>query len=543
VKLNLNAFSMTKFGGYSVVKWLGFLGVGVFIIGISLLLTWISNQFQGFDGWLSFLVILVLSISIALTGWLFLKRDQQLNLPGTLLWLLSGAILFRTLIGAFWFIALPVWGHDTPVQRAGYVMEDAFSRDTVAWELARSDIGLGTAFRDYPDVDQYGGLLFLSAFIYRYLGGEVHHPLLIVLLTASFSSLAVVFTWALARRSLNESVAWLAAILLAIYPEAVLLGSSQMREAFTITLVSIAFYGLLRYWQERSAVSMGWILAPLVLTLPFSPAFTVVLLAMLAVLGLALGEWRISHDRRFWMILAAIVTLAVLSVWVSWRQIAPEGMSNPIAVLGWWITKSAEWQFYLTERSSGWIQRILAETPEWMNVPLITLYGVVRPFLPAALIATSEAPIWTAISIWRSIGWIILLPFLFYAPFRALRQQEGRGLLIGLCLVVWVGILIASFRGGGDMWDNPRYRMVFSGVQMLLVAWLWHEHRLKKDAWLWRIIIAFLVSLVWFIPWYVGRYYPTFNWPLRDFFITLGLALVSALFYMIWDFKRSNKAK
>jgi hypothetical protein len=543
VKRILHAFSKTQFMGYSVEKRLGFFGAGVFIIGISLLITCISNQFQGFEGWLSFLVILVLSISIAFSGWSLLKRDRQLNLPRTLFWLFLGAIFLRMLVGAFWVIALPEWGHDTAIQRAGYVMEDAHSRDTVAWELAHSEVGLWAAFRDYPDVDQYGGLLFLSAFIYRYIGGEVHHPLLIVLFTASFSSLAVVFTWAFARRSWNEGVAWLAAIFLAVYPEAVLLGSSQMREAFTITLVSIAFYGLLRYWQERSAVSMGWILAPLVLTLPFSPAFTVVLLAMLAVLGLALGEWRISHDRRFWMILVAIVILAVLGVWISWRQIAPEGMSNPIAVLTWWITKSAEWQFYLTERSSGWIQRILAETPEWMNVPLITLYGVVRPFLPAALIATSEAPIWTAISIWRSLGWTILLPFLLYTPFRALRQQEGRGLLIGLCLVVWAGILIASFRGGGDMWDNPRYRVVFSSMQVLLVAWLWHEQNLQKDAWLWRIIIAFFVSLVWFIPWYVSRYYPTFNWPISDFFLTLGLALVSALLYVIWDLRRSSNVK
>ncbi|MFU8772911.1 MAG: glycosyltransferase family 39 protein, partial [Anaerolineales bacterium] len=473
MKTNSSSFLETLIRGNSSKQWFSLLAAAVSLLSVALLLTWFSNQFQGLDGWLSFLMVLILAALVVLSSWILIKRDRQITLPRFLFWLLLSAVLIRLLLGAFWVAALPAWGHDTPVQQAGYVMEDAHSRDTVAWELARSDSSLWTAFRDYAGVDQYGGLLYLSALIYRYLGGEVHQPLLVIIVTASFSSIAIVFIWAFIKRSLNESIAWLAAILLAIYPEAVLLGSSQMREAFTITLVSAAFYGLGRYWQERSVVSMAWILAALALTLPFSPAFTVVLLALLAVQGLALGQWRISHDKRFWMILAAIVTLAVGSVWVSWRQIAPEGMSNPLAVLGWWITKSAEWQFHLTERSSGWVQRILAETPDWMNIPMLVIYGVVRPFLPAALIAGSDAPIWTAIAIWRSIGWTILLPFLIYAPFKAFNQREGRGLFLGLSLVVWIGILIASFRGGGDMWDNPRYRAAFASLQVILVAWLW----------------------------------------------------------------------
>ncbi|MFU8773429.1 MAG: hypothetical protein ACNA8H_13545, partial [Anaerolineales bacterium] len=104
-----------------------------------------------------------------------------------------------------------------------------------------------------------------------------------------------------------------------------------------------------------------------------------------------------------------------------------------------------------------------------------------------------------------------------------------------------IGILIASFRGGGDMWDNPRYRAAFAGLQVILVAWLWVEQRQKKDPWFWRTIIALGVALVWFIPWYVGRYFPGFNWPVQDFFLNLGLALVSALIYLVWDIRRRKK--
>lgn len=523
-------------------RQIGFLSVILSFLGISLLLTWISNHFQGLEGWLSFLVVLILSALAIGLAWQLLKRDQHINLPSTLLWLLFGAALLRVTMGGFWLVALPVWGHDTPVQQAGYVMEDAHSRDMVAWELAGSEDHLLTAFGDYSNVDQYGGLLFLSALIYRYLGSEAHHPLLIIIITASFSSLALIFTWAFARRCWNVSVAWLAAILLALYPEAVLLGSSQMREAFTITLVAAGFYGLVRYWQERSAAGLGWILAALVLILPFSPAFAVVLLIMLAIQGLALGEWRVAHARRFWVVISAVGALALIGVWVSWRQIAPEGISNPFAVVGWWITRSAEWEFYLTERSSEWIQMILASSPEWMNIPFLVLYGVVRPFLPAALVASSEAPIWTGISIWRSVGWTLLLPMLLYAPIKAFSLQDRRGLVLGLCLVVWSGILLASFRGGGDMWDNPRYRAVFAGLQIALVAWLWFDQRIRSDPWFYRTIVAIGVVMTWFIPWYVGRYYPAFSWPVTDFFRTLWLGFASAALYLIWDWSRRFKS-
>ena len=52
------------------------------------------------------------------------------------------------LIGVFWFLALPVWGHGTPAEQAGYVMADAYARDQAAWKLARSDNPLWTAFRN-----------------------------------------------------------------------------------------------------------------------------------------------------------------------------------------------------------------------------------------------------------------------------------------------------------------------------------------------------------------------------------------------------------
>jgi len=72
-----------------------------------------------------------------------------------------------------------------------------------------------------------------------------------------------IFTWAFARRAWNEKIAWLSVWILLLYPEAVLLGSSQMREAFFIVLVSAAFYGLVRFREEHDLTGICWGLVPL----------------------------------------------------------------------------------------------------------------------------------------------------------------------------------------------------------------------------------------------------------------------------------------
>lgn len=522
--------------------WISLAGVTGALLAIALLLAWISTGFQGMRGWGSFALVTFLGAGTLVAAWQMVRADAGFSLPAWLGRLVVGAALLRIFAGAIWFVILPIMGHGTEVELHGYVMADAFARDTAAWELARSSEPLWTAFRDYRQADQYGGLLYLSASIYRYLGSEFHQPLLMVVVTASFSAAAVIFTWAFARRSWGEGIAGLSAWLLAVYPEAVLLGSSQMREAFTMTLVAAAFYGLARYWQERSWSGLGWVLGASILSLPFSPAFTALLLAMLAVQSLFFGGWLILRQRRLVGVVAGLAVLVAAGLWLTWGQIAPQGTSNPLAILDWWIVRSAEWQAYLSERSSGWIQEVFRRTPGWMNLPFLLAYGVVRPFLPAALAATSEAPVWQWISIWRSLGWALLLPFLLYAPAGAVRKYEGRLLALGLSLVVWSGILIASFRGGGDMWDNPRYRVAFSGLQVALVAWVWYWQRRQPDPWLRRILVGAGIMLVWFLLWYMRRYYPAFPWPVEDLFITVGLGVASAVLYFIWDWARGNPA-
>lgn len=517
--------------------------LALLLVALSLTLAWISTGFAGIENWVSFFLALVLATGLLAGGWLALRREA---LPRQLAFLLVGAALLRLALGAIWTVTLPGAGYASPAEMRGYVMADAYDRDRGAFELSQSGKPLLRAFQgSYHRADQYGGLLYLSAWLYRYVGGSAHQPLLVVVISSAFSALSVIFLWAFSRRGWNRQVAWIAAWGIAIYPEAVLLGSSQMRESFTITLVVMAFYGLVHYWQEHSWTGPIWIVACLALILPFSPPAAGLLIAALAIVGLLIGKellgLRITRSRWLWIILGLLVVLIVAGIWLSWKQITPEGMTNPLDVMRWWVKKSAEWQAHLTERSSGKIQAIFDRTPAWAHLPMLLAYGVAQPFLPATLVDVTAAAIWRGINIWRSLGWTVLLALLLYAPLLAWRRKGDQRLARGMCIVVWIVILAASYRSGADLWDNPRYRAMFAGPAIALAAWAWVQYRLTADPWLRRALVGIGLVIAWFVPWYLMRYV-YLPWPITDEIKVLGLGIATALLYWLWDWVGAQKS-
>jgi hypothetical protein len=531
-------------------QWLTYGGVALVSSAfLALILAWVSSGFRDVHTWLPFLLILIICSALILLGWWLLRRESP---PAWLGWLVIGAAILRLATGVIWYTSLPFYGYDSPAERGGYVMSDAYERDTSAGDLANSEKPLIKAFQGgYRRYDQYGGLLFLSAWIYRYMAGA-YLPLMMVALTAAFSSLAILFTWAFARRAWDAEVAAIAAWLLALYPEAMLMGSSQMREAFTITLVSVAVYGLICFTQSHSWRSLLWVLGALLLCLPFSPPFAGLLLLMLVLLALFASpeilRGQVWRQRRVWFALGLLAVLILVGVWLTWGSFAPQGVSNPLELVQWWVKKSADWQAYLSERASGWVQKIFDASPEWAHAPMLLIYGVVQPFLPAALSDTTGAIIWRGIAIWRALGWTALLVFLIYAPIRALRRIDADRytptairLVLGVGVVVWLGIFIASYRGGGDQWDNPRYREAFASLQVALAAWAIVAQRHRQDAWLRRALVGAGLILAWFLPWYLRRYI-YLPWAVTDLFKTLGLGVASMVLYWVWDWAGSAKS-
>lgn len=512
-------------------------------LALSLGLAWVSSGFQGVNGWLSYAALLAALAGVAWGTWRALAIEL---LPARLGWLLAIAAILRLAAGAFFFSALPVFGYNSPPEQAGYVMADAYERDQTAWELARSEKPLLRVFGGgYRKADQYGGMLFLSAGVYRFLGGSDHQPLLMASVAAVVSSLAVLFLWAFARRAWGEAAAWLAAGGLAVYPEAVLLGGSQMREAFTITLAAAAFYGLLRYLQDGRLTGLIWMGAGLAACLPFSPPIAGLLLAAVLIVGLVAGRGvlrqRLAGSRWLPLVIVLLVGLVALGMWAAWRELAPAGGGSLAEVIRFWVKKSAEFQAHLSERASGWVQKIFDSTPTWSHLPLLLGYGVLQPFLPAAIGDVTGAAIWRAIAVWRSLGWSLLLPFLIYAPLRAFFAPKeafipasNRRWAQGLSLAVWLVVLVASFRSGGDAWDNPRYRAAFAALQLALAAWAWMEQRRLADPWLPRILVGGGFVLAWFLPWYLRRYI-YLDWPVEDLFKTIGLGAACGVLYALGD--------
>jgi hypothetical protein len=485
------------------------------LIALSALLAWFSNDFKNVLAWPNFLIAVLAGSWILNWGWKLIAVE---DVPSWLKRLLIGGALLRLALGAFWLLALPVWGYETPVQDAGYVMEDAFNRDQVAWRLDQSEDSLFESFRGYSARDQYGGLLFFSALIYRTIGAELHYPLLVIVFTASASAIAIGFLWALVKRLWGVEAAKIAAWALAIYPEAVLLGSSQMREAFGITFILGSIYALLRVKERRNIPSLMWLALGPILAAILSPPFALALIILLAMLALPVFDWKFFSKPKFW-VPALIVGLAA-TLFLTAQN-------------GNWLVEGAQWQAYVSRNASGWVARQFERMPLWAQVPFLLVYGVFRPLLPAAVFADG-AVIWRVIAVWRALGWTILLATLFYASYLSIRTRTWMKIPGMLILVSWGYTLVSSYRGGGDLWDNPRYRSTFAGIQIAIAAWAWMQQRETKDPWLRRSIVGAGLMSVWWAPWYLRRY-ATFEWPIVEIQHVIGLGLASLVLYVIWD--------
>jgi len=521
-----------------MIRWRGLLAGSLSILFLSFGLAWISSGFESLQGWMSFFLVTLFGVSIIFGSWRVLNKTEQ-SIPHWVLMLLLGAALLRLIVGVFWFIALPLWGYGGEVESAGYIMSDAFNRDTVAWELSQSEHSLFEAFDGYQSVDQYGGLLFFSAALYRYVGGAAHMPLMMVVVSASFSALAMLFTWGFAQRIWGQDVAKITAWGLALYPEALLLGSSQMREAFTISIAVAALYGLILTRQQLPKVGAAYIFLALALSMPLSPTFTFMLIGVLGIVALSLGQWGKITSWRILTGLGILLGIGLLGIFLFGSDLMPGSESNPLVLIQQWAKDTARWQSYISSHTSGWMQKIFAKTPVKMHTWILVAYGVVQPFLPAALFAKGK-PIWWGVAIVRALGWSSLLLLLIYAPLRALRRNN-RTIALGASIAVWVVMIITALLGGGDQWDNPRYRAAFAGLQIALAAWVWVEQRRNPDPWLRRVFVGVGFVFLWFFPWYIRRYFPVLTWPVVDLFKSFGLGLASTVLFAVWDWARSER--
>jgi len=468
--------------------------------------------------WLAYLVIGIFAGIACAWTWRQIVGDEPAR--GLLMAFVIGLFL-RLAVGLAWVPALPVYGNAVVHHSQGFFFPDAFERDRSAWAIGRTETSLLDSF-DSGKGDQYGTLLFLTASVYRVFGPQVDSTVLPTAGAALFGALAVLFTWGFARRSFGIRVAAISSWVVALYPEAVLLGSQPMREPFIMAGVAAALYGYACLRDGAGRAGTTWIVAGSLLNLAISPPFGVVTALLI---GMAwVWERGVRGRLARWLALGVggLVLLAVFLTVRAWSGL-PGSASGPTGAITYWLS-GVEFELHKLQMASGWIQDIFGRTPDWAHVPLATLYGMVQPFLPAALMDNSGVVLMRVVMVLRAVGWFAVLPILLYASWTAPRLTGWRSLATFLTLVALLSALLISYRFAGDQWDSPRYRAALLPVVAVLFGWAWELARRRRDFWLvwcYALIGVEAAVMSW---WYAGRYY---HIPRLSLYRTFGLVALS----------------
>lgn len=475
-----------------------------------------SGERQLMPGFLSFSFLFLLSIALLRIAFRWSKGGKTLGI------ILALAFLLRLMVGAVLYVGLPVFGHDDEDDRAGYVFTDAHRRDDQAWTLATSEHPIFDAFSRRYASDQYGGLLAFNALSYRYFSPDAQRPLMLILVSAFMAALGVPFLWRAVGRVFGERAAWSSAWIFALYPESILLGASAMREPYLLTFSAFALWGFVGTIVHETAPGSGgqpsgsrarstvWLAAGLLGMLLVSPGVALATLVIFAG-WMFFRRGNRSISLRAVLVLAVVFLIALLFLSASLNRSGEFEATSPLRVVNDWLRSAIKWNAYQIERESGWVQKLFDEMPEWMRLPFVAIYGLLQPVLPATVMRPTTW-FWKLIGLPRAIGWYALIPLLILPFGAAARSGPGRtrNLLLWLALLVWLWILLAALRGGGDLWDNPRYRTLLFLWQAILAGYAWVWWRETRNVWLWVIVAMELVFTVIFSLWYGSRYY---HWP------------------------------
>ncbi len=485
------------------------------------------------SGWLAFTLLLLLGFSALASLW----RNEKGIHAGMLGVVILVAFLVRLGLGMTLSFILPAFGANNPTDQAGYVFRDAYNRDLQAWNLAGSSDPIWKAFDKSYSTDQYGGLLAFSALVYRVLSPDAHRPWLIILLAALAAAAGIAFAWRTARKLTDEPTALLVCWILALYPESVFLGASQMREPFLITFGIMFMAGILEL-SSGSAFSWIWVGVSLLGMLLVSPG-----MAVFALIGMGIwfwlksGKWRIPWRALLIGSLVLLTALALLWLGLSVGWLAG---ASPLRTFSTWLQWSAKWDAFLMEQNSGWLQQVLKQLPDSLRMPFVTGYGLTQPLLPAAVFDRTVWP-WTLINIILASGWYLLAPFLAISLFTNLKKPVDREqrAWIWLWVITWIWIILSSYRAGGDQWDNPRYRSWFLIWQTLLAAKTFAWWRRSHNPWMVRVLAVEGIFLVFLGIWYSSRYGTWANRPLHIFTV-IAAVLLAGLLILGWGWIRDT---
>src|SRR4030065_564285 len=169
------------------------------VIILAVVLALIDGNGHWLQGFITYMIMLGLSSGSIYWVWKIVKASPR----ATTVAIISFSL--RLSAGIALALLLPILGYQNNTEHlSGYVYTDAYIRDGQAWGVAPSGNPLSQAFSGQFSGDQYGGMLAMSAFIYRFLSPDAHRPFLILILAATVSAWGVLCLWKAAQRGFDE---------------------------------------------------------------------------------------------------------------------------------------------------------------------------------------------------------------------------------------------------------------------------------------------------------------------------------------------------
>jgi hypothetical protein len=506
--------------------------------------------------WPNFLV-LVLPM---LLGFGLIELCLRLFLPGEgggfarlCTWLALGLRLAFLILAP---VAMILWGYESNKNYKGLVQKDAINAVDTAWKQSQLNNPVFEAFRPGPG-DNTGGITTMGTAIFRLLSPDMERTLLLGLVASIFTSLTVIAVFRLGNGLFSPGVAKTAALIAAVYPEGVLIGSSHQQMGYITLIFSVALLavaGILRnppgdaegpgLPKRRDAAILLVIMA--VLGVLVSQPFTE--LGLVCIAGFVL--WSIHPKpqigRILWIglgvIAAVLVFIRVLGIFD-----VVSSDSDPLFLVYRYIygMAYAEYDKLIQAGGGDLFQNVLSTMSKGPAFILSAVYGLVRPALPAAIgYRNTNAQggfFWQLLNLFRSLGWYAVLPVLLYGTLKSLRGFLSRKPETIFMLIFWAIALVGSYRAFGDEWDNPRYRLFALAPMAILAGWAWISQRKEKDPWFARIVITFAAATVSLTVWYILRDYALLNFPAVPSILVMG-AITLVAFGLSWFLIRPKQA-
>ncbi len=453
-----------------------------------------------------------------------------------LTWVIGISLFLRLGLGLITTENLIDWGYDQEPYQSGYLFKDAYSRDNQAWDLAISDQPIWAAFSNDFFTDQYGGLLALSSLIYHLFTPDAHFQMNIIFFVTMINVIGILFL-ASGLREKNKDIGLSSSskiiiLIFSFYPDAILFSASQMREPILLGLSACLFWIIhkqkIKKWNRFALFSL------------FSIFILLISLKIGIFIIFSFLIWMLFQPYRKQIkvlnskiIILPVVVIVLFALFFSYN----------------WILEAGKWDALLLERNSGFVQYIVSIIGTRYRLLFASIYGLFQPVLPAALIEPSKL-FWKILNSLRALGWYLMLPIFVYGIVYFFREKEKikkfEYLVIWSLSVFW--IMLSSIRAGGDMWDNPRYRLGFLVFIAYIIGVAFYQGWKTKDHWLTRFFIAELVFVLFFLQWYISRYTGLFeNLPFFQmvFVLTIifGLILITGIVKEVKNHKLINANK